>query len=118
MRDGGLQERQLQALRRSPEVLILFHLQDGGEGAGVWTWGRGREGQLGYSCAGGSAHPRAVDALRGRRVLQVACGGHCTLAVCCHDAEREHAQESPRAGRGRVRAWMAHARLSIDTAPR
>ena len=84
----------------------------------MWTWGRGREGQLGYSCAGGSAHPKSVDALRGRRVLQVACGGHCTLAVCCHDAERERAQDSPRAGRGRVRAWLAHARLSIDTAPR
>jgi len=50
--------------------------------------------------------------------LQVACGGHCTLAVCCHDAERDAASAAPRASRGRVRAWLASARVSIDAAPR
>lgn len=49
---------------------------------------------------------------------QVACGGHCTLAVCCNDAEREAASDAPRAGRGRVRAWLTSARLSIDGPPR
>lgn len=49
---------------------------------------------------------------------QVACGGHCTLAVCCNDAEREAASDAPRAGRGGVRAWLTSARLSIDGPPR
>ncbi|KAK9838136.1 hypothetical protein WJX81_003291 [Elliptochloris bilobata] len=92
--------------------------KEAGDGSGVWTWGRGREGQLGYSSSNGSAHPRALDALRGRHVLQVACGGHCTFAVCCHNAEREDAHDVPRAGRGRVRAWLANARLSVDALPR
>ena len=48
---------------------------------------------------------------------QVSCGGHCTLAVCCHDGERERARESPRAGRGRVSAWMAHAALKPQRGP-
>jgi len=41
----------------------------------VWTWGRGREGQLGYSCPAGCAIPRPVGALRGRHVLQARPGG-------------------------------------------
>jgi hypothetical protein len=49
------------------------HLQEGEEGSGsvVLTWGRGREGQLGSGGHADSALPRAVEELRGRRVLQV-----------------------------------------------
>ena len=37
----------------------------------IVTWGRGREGQLGTGARVDIAHPRAVEELRGRRVLQV-----------------------------------------------
>ncbi len=47
--------------------------QEAGEGSAVWVWGRGREGQLGGGSSAGAALPRAVDALRCRRVLQASC---------------------------------------------
>ena len=42
-------------------------------------WGRGQEGQLGVGTHQDSSHPRAVELLQGRKVLQV-CG-------CRHSCE-------------------------------
>ena len=46
----------------------------------VWTWGWGRDGQLGHVEA--SATPMRVDALRERSVSRVACGHHATCVLC------------------------------------
>jgi hypothetical protein len=45
--------------------------QEGEECSVIYTWGRGREGQLGVGMHADSAVPAAVDELRGRHVLQV-----------------------------------------------
>lgn len=54
----------------------------------VLAWGRGSEGQLGARGHEDSAAPLVVDALKGRTVLGVACGGCNTLAVCENDPRR------------------------------
>ena len=68
--------------------------QEGEECSVIFTWGRGREGQLGLGMHIDSAIPAAVDELRGRHVLQVGhntplffTGGKCSnilvLVVLC-----------------------------------
>ena len=52
------------------------------------AWGRGSEGQLGNRSFEDSATPLVVDAPKGRQVLQVACGGCNTMAVCETDLRR------------------------------
>ncbi len=47
--------------------------QEGAECSVIFTWGRGREGQLGVGLHADSAIPAPVDELRGRHVLQVSC---------------------------------------------
>ena len=51
-------------------------------GAGsVFSWGRGEFGALGHGDTKDRALPRMVDALRGRRLLDLSCGTGHTLAV-------------------------------------
>ncbi|GFR49162.1 hypothetical protein Agub_g11183, partial [Astrephomene gubernaculifera] len=47
----------------------------------VLTWGRGKYGQLGHGEWGNRGSPALVAALRGRRAVQVACGGDHTLVL-------------------------------------
>ncbi|KAL4854190.1 PH [Chlorella vulgaris] len=54
----------------------------------AFAWGRGTEGQLGVRGFDDSPAPVLVDGLKGRHVLQVACGGSNTMAVCEHDVRR------------------------------
>lgn len=50
------------------------------------TWGQNGRGQLGIG-EGREDHfmPQVVSAVAGRRILNLACGGNYTLAVCEHD---------------------------------
>ncbi len=43
----------------------------GQESTMIFTWGRGREGQLGTGTSSDSVTPRLVEPLRGHRVLKV-----------------------------------------------
>ncbi|KAL4459113.1 hypothetical protein ABPG75_013978 [Micractinium tetrahymenae] len=54
----------------------------------VFAWGRGSEGQLGVKGFEDSPAPLQVDALKGRQVLQVTCGGSNSMAVCEHNTSR------------------------------
>eukprot|EP00850_Spirogloea_muscicola_P003742 SM000015S01242 [mRNA] locus=s15:773139:784742:- [translate_table: standard] len=47
----------------------------------VYTWGRGKYGQLGHGVLTNEMKPMRVDALAGRRVVQIACGGDHTMAL-------------------------------------
>lgn len=38
--------------------------------------------------------------------VQIACGGHHTLGVARHDAEREDTEERRRGYKGKMRAWF------------
>ncbi|DBB18715.1 TPA: hypothetical protein ACH3X3_000321 [Trebouxia sp. C0006] len=67
--------------------------QLGSEFSGLFMWGRGREGQLGVATYQDNSVPKMVDELKGRRVLQVACGGYHTLAVCAHDSMQQEQAE-------------------------
>lgn len=58
--DGGL-------LRR----LLVMVAQAGERDCIIFTWGRGREGQLGTGAHADSAFPQPVGDLQGRQVLQV-----------------------------------------------
>ena len=48
--------------------------------------------------------------------VQVACGGHHTLAVCRHDADREDTEERRRGYKGKMRAWFANTNAALDLA--
>ena len=48
--------------------------------------------------------------------VQVACGGHHTLAVCRHDADREDTEERRRGYKGKMRAWFANTNAALDGA--
>ena len=59
----------------------------------VYSWGRGKEGQLGHKKAGGALNswsredaevPGIVAKLSGRMVMDVSCGDCYTLCVCSH----------------------------------
>ncbi|GAX80909.1 hypothetical protein CEUSTIGMA_g8344.t1 [Chlamydomonas eustigma] len=47
----------------------------------VFTWGRGKYGQLGHGDFGSRSCPELVKALLGSSIIQIACGGDHTLAV-------------------------------------
>eukprot|EP00163_Fabomonas_tropica_P003533 TRINITY_DN1302_c0_g1_i2.p1 TRINITY_DN1302_c0_g1~~TRINITY_DN1302_c0_g1_i2.p1 ORF type:complete len:2219 (+),score=807.59 TRINITY_DN1302_c0_g1_i2:52-6657(+) len=51
------------------------------ENGEVYTWGWGEDGRLGHGVEDNELTPRMVETLRGERVVQVACGGHHTLAL-------------------------------------
>ncbi|PNH05248.1 putative E3 ubiquitin-protein ligase, partial [Tetrabaena socialis] len=47
----------------------------------VFTWGRGKYGQLGHGDWSNRSSPEPVSALRGLRATQLACGGGHTLVI-------------------------------------
>lgn len=54
----------------------------------IFTWGRGDQGQLGTGKPEDSAAPVLVDAVRGRDILSVACGGATTAVLLRHDGQK------------------------------
>lgn len=58
-----------------------FHGALLGPSGEVYTWGASHAGELGHGVGLHSGTPRRVDALRGARVRQVACGTSYTAAV-------------------------------------
>ncbi|GBF87391.1 hypothetical protein Rsub_00102 [Raphidocelis subcapitata] len=57
-------------------------------GGRLLTFGAGKSGQLGHGGAGRSGAAREVKALRGRRVVAVACGTDCMTAVTAFQPSR------------------------------
>lgn len=56
-------------------MVTLYHLVQ------VFTWGRGKYGQLGHASVEPEFQPVAVKALADQFVVQVVCGGDHTIAV-------------------------------------
>ena len=54
----------------------------------VFAWGRGAEGQLGTSKLEDSSQPLLLDVFKGRKILDIACGGCSSALVCQHDSRR------------------------------
>ncbi|KAJ1272397.1 hypothetical protein BS78_06G199000 [Paspalum vaginatum] len=50
----------------------------------VFTWGNGKEGQLGLGDYLNRTSPTLVEALEGRHVESISCGYNYTAAVCLH----------------------------------
>ncbi|GBG28740.1 RCC1 and BTB domain-containing protein 1 [Hondaea fermentalgiana] len=51
------------------------------EKGALYTWGCGSDGRLGHGSKSDVATPTQVHALKGKKVVQVACGGSHTLAL-------------------------------------
>ncbi|KAJ7531965.1 hypothetical protein O6H91_14G067000 [Diphasiastrum complanatum] len=47
----------------------------------VFTWGRGKYGQLGHGSTDNESRPTAVKALSDQMIVQIACGGEHTMAI-------------------------------------
>jgi hypothetical protein len=47
----------------------------------VFTWGRGKYGQLGHGSTQNEAFPVSVTALTDQMIVQIICGGHHTMAI-------------------------------------
>ena len=66
----------------------------------MYTWGRGKEGQLGHNDLKDVAEPKSVTKLANRHVLDIQCGDRYTLSVCGHmdydDAKVERELERAR----------------------
>ncbi|CAN6249876.1 unnamed protein product [Urochloa humidicola] len=52
----------------------------------VFTWGKGKEGQLGLGDYLNRNSPTLVEALEGRHVESISCGHNYTAAICLHKA--------------------------------
>ncbi|KAL0285655.1 UNVERIFIED_CONTAM: PH, RCC1 and FYVE domains-containing protein 1 [Sesamum angustifolium] len=50
----------------------------------VFTWGKGRKGQLGHGDNADRNSPTLVKALEGKQVKRIACGNNFTAAICLH----------------------------------
>ncbi|KAK9818108.1 hypothetical protein WJX72_007263 [[Myrmecia] bisecta] len=89
--------------------------QEGAECSVIFMWGRGREGQLGSNSHHDSIGPKIVEELRGRPVLQVACGGYHTLAVCQHDADRDEAEDRNKSYKQKMKQWFnSKSKLTLE----
>ncbi len=66
------------AIAAAREKVATAH---GWGGGAAFTWGRGEFGALGHGDARDKTLPRVVDALRGRRLVDVACGTGHTLVL-------------------------------------
>ena len=47
----------------------------------VYSWGEGDDGKLGHGNKNSCDRPRVVDALRGRDIISVSCGGAHSAAI-------------------------------------
>ena len=50
----------------------------------VYTWGRGKEGQLGHGDLKCQKDPKSVQTLAAKHVVDLQCGDHSTVCVCAH----------------------------------
>lgn len=50
----------------------------------IFTWGKGRNGQLGHGDNADRHSPTLVKALEGKHVKGIACGNNFTVAICLH----------------------------------
>lgn len=50
----------------------------------IFTWGKGRNGQLGHGDNADRHSPTLVKALEGKHVKGVTCGNNFTVAICLH----------------------------------
>ncbi|QDZ25956.1 RCC1-like regulator of chromosome condensation protein [Chloropicon primus] len=50
----------------------------------VYSWGQGKEGQLGHNDFKDISEPKSVQKLASRHILDIQCGEHYTLSVCTH----------------------------------
>lgn len=50
----------------------------------TFTWGKGRNGQLGHGDNADRDSPALVKALEGKQVKKVTCGSNFTVAICLH----------------------------------
>lgn len=51
----------------------------------LYSWGKGRYGRLGHGDTGDQLLPKLVEALRGNRVVDVACGSGDAQTLCLTD---------------------------------
>ncbi|XP_063970630.1 E3 ubiquitin-protein ligase HERC2-like [Lytechinus pictus] len=51
----------------------------------LYTWGKGRYGRLGHGDSEDQLRPKMVDALKGYRVIDVACGSGDSQTLCISD---------------------------------
>ena len=85
--------RRVEALRHTRVVGLAgghFHSLALAEDDTVYTWGAASHGELGHPIATHQPTPRALAAVRGRRLLFAACGGtHTALLLGGRRRERE-----------------------------
>ncbi|EPS64081.1 hypothetical protein M569_10696 [Genlisea aurea] len=76
---GGLTDRFVEDIScGSSHVAILTSKGE------VFTWGKGRNGQLGHGDTDDRSSPTRVDFLKDRQVKSIACGSNFTASVCVH----------------------------------
>ncbi len=51
------------------------------ENGDVWSWGYGGNGRLGHGSETDEKRPREVEILKGKAIVQLACGGYHTAAL-------------------------------------
>ncbi|KAI8540958.1 hypothetical protein RHMOL_Rhmol08G0025300 [Rhododendron molle] len=61
-----------------------YHISVLTSSGGVYTWGKGLNGQLGLGDTEDRNSPTLVEALRDRKVESVTCGSSFTAAICLH----------------------------------
>ncbi|XP_058179694.1 PH, RCC1 and FYVE domains-containing protein 1 [Rhododendron vialii] len=61
-----------------------YHISALTSSGGVYTWGKGLNGQLGLGDTEDRNSPTLVEALRDRKVESVTCGSSFTAAICLH----------------------------------
>ena len=90
--------RRVEALRHTRVVGLAggqFHSLALAEDDAVYTWGSASHGELGHPATAHQPTPRALAAVRGRRLLFAACGGTHTALLLGgrrHDRDRDVAE--------------------------
>jgi alpha-tubulin suppressor-like RCC1 family protein len=54
----------------------------------IFTWGRGKEGQLGHGKLEDSVLPIPLEQFKSRCIYDVSCGSHSCVVVCQHDGKK------------------------------
>ncbi|XP_068082847.1 E3 ubiquitin-protein ligase HERC2 [Anabrus simplex] len=50
----------------------------------VYSWGEGDDGKLGHGNRSSCERPRVIEALRGKEIIDIACGGAHSAAITCN----------------------------------
>ncbi|KAL3513206.1 hypothetical protein ACH5RR_025923 [Cinchona calisaya] len=61
-----------------------FHVAALSSTSEVYTWGKGKNGQLGHGDCNDRDTPTLVEALRSKQVKALVCGNNFTAAICLH----------------------------------